>query len=172
MDASDGYEDLDLVLGEPGLVADTRDTDALTEADRPDPVLTGAIDRFDTRRNAARPAVCCLLRVNVAAGDPVSDRILSRLEKAVQAPDFCIRTGAAEYALALDGCDTATARRRLNLMIRLIQLDPAFQAVMPSIWAGVAPVSDEGAAQGLRTARLACDLASFQDSGHVEVVEL
>lgn len=177
---TDGYDSLDFVLGEPGLIEDTRIEDeaaatARTGADS-DQAIQACLARFDRDRARAEPAVTCLIRFAAPAGNALATevtarRILDRMQGALRSPDFCERTDRGDYALGLAGCDADVARKRVALMTRLVAMDPMFVQTM-SLWAGIAPITGTGSLVSLRTAELACDLAAFQPSGHVEVIEL
>lgn len=173
MDTTDGYDGLDFVLGEPGLIEDTRIADAAAEAcvER-DESLHSALCTFDRSRDVAQPAAMCLIRFGGASQDSsTSQRIFDRIQGTIRFPDFCTRSDSGDFAVGLAGCDVDMARKRVALMTRLVQLDPAFDAAT-SVWIGMTPASGDTSAESMRTARLACDLASFQPSGHVEVIEL
>lgn len=176
---TDGYEGLDFALGEPGLIEDTRIADEAAQAQGgvdADEAIHALLSTFDGHRGQDDPATACLVRFQIPAKDDLgasamADRILERMKGAIRSPDLCERTDRGDYALALAGCDVDTARKRVALMLRLVQMDPMFIQPM-SLWAGIAPVTGKDSSLGLRTALLACDLASFQPSGHVEVIEL
>jgi len=175
MDITDGYDGLDFVLSDPGLIEDTRIADAAVDAHiDSDAPLHRALQAFDRSRSVSDPAAMCLIRFrsasSVSDSDATAKRILSRIQGAIRSPDFCTQSDRGDYAIGLAGCDVETARKRVALMTRLVQLDPAFETGT-SVWIGMTPVAGDSA-QGMRTALLACDLAAFQPSGHVEVIEL
>jgi hypothetical protein len=178
MDTSDGYEGLDFGLADPGLIEDTRIAE---EAARQgvDPVavaLAAPLREFDARLESGAPAVACLVRVRTPDADEVSGlvartRMLARLQSAVRAPDLCVAIDGGEVVLVLANCDVDGARKRVGLMMKLIEMDPELSGVQASLWAGIAPV-DRDSMLASRTARLACDLAAFHAPGHIEVVDL
>jgi hypothetical protein len=178
MDITDAYEGLDLVLGEPGLIEDTRVEDAAAAqvAVDADEAVRAALAIFDRARMPEDAGVTCMIRLDRAALDPgaasaVSRRVLDRLRHAIRAPDTCELTDRGDFALALAGCDVETARKRTALMMRLVEMEPILLGKVP-LWAGIAPIGGPDSTASLRTAELACDLAAFQPSGHVEVIEL
>lgn len=177
MDITDGYDNLDFVLSEPGLIQDTRIEDqaaAESGLDADVPVRL-ALAAFDHSRVTRTPATMCLIRFLAPAGQANAgdepQRILERIQGAIRSPDFCARSSRGDYAIGLADCDIDTARKRVALMIRLVQLDAAYDA-STSVWIGMTSVDGVDSAEGMRTALLACDLAAFQPSGHVEVIEL
>lgn len=174
MDTSDGYEGLDFALGEPGAVEDTRVADEAAEfaANDTDELLEEALARFDRRRDRGHPSAICMIRARLAgASEAVAERVLERFNTTIRTPDFCLRAESGEFVLGLSGCDADLARKRIALMLKLVAMEPAMAGVDAAFWAGIAPAMAGDSLPSARTARLACDLAAFQDSGHVEVID-
>lgn len=179
MDTTEVYEGFDLGLADPGLVEDTRidDQAALLAVDPLEAAMSEVLGQFDRLRGSDQPAVGCLIRFKpgAEAGEEVGivaeSRLLERMQSALRAPDVCFPVADGDVALALAGCDVEAARKRVGLLLKLIAMDPLLADATPSLWAGMAPIAQDSR-PALRTARLACDLASFQDSGHIEVIDL
>lgn len=181
MDTSDGYGGLEFVLFEPGEVMDTRQEEAAAvEAQGllPEPAaLVAALAAFGKAADGQAGAAC-MIRIRWPAGlaeattTVVRQRVAERMRRAVRSPDFCVEIAPDEFALCFAGCDAAQARGRVALLLRLVELEPALAGQPASAWAGIArPDRDEGRLS-MRTVRLACELASLQESGHIEVVDL
>jgi hypothetical protein len=178
MDTSDGYEGLDFGLADPGLIEDTRIAEeaARQGVDPVEAAMADPLREFDRRRDSGAPASGCLVRVRTPEADEVTGlvartRMLQRLQSAVRAPDLCLAIDGGEVVLALANCDTEGARKRVGLMMKLIEMDPELNGLQATLWAGIAPV-DRDSMLAMRTARLACDLAAFHAPGHIEVVDL
>jgi hypothetical protein len=178
MDTSDGYEGLDFGLADPGLIEDTRIAEeaARQGIDPVEAAMAGPLREFDARRDTGAPATGCLVRVRTEGTDEVAglvarSRMLERLQSAVRAPDLCLDVEGGEVVLALANCDIEGARKRVGLMLKLIEMDPELGGLQAGLWAGIAPV-DRDSMLAMRTARLACDLAAFHAPGHIEVVDL
>lgn len=181
MDTSDGYGGLEFVLFEPGEVMDTRQEQAAEEDRRqllPEPApLVEALTRFGQAADGQASAAC-MIRIRWPAGlaEPVlslvRSRVAERMRRAVRSPDFCVETSADEFALCFAGCDAAQARGRVALLLRLVELEPALAGQAAAAWAGIARPDRDDGRLSMRTVRLACELASLQDSGHIEVVDL
>ncbi|MBX3724668.1 MAG: hypothetical protein KF823_01975 [Xanthomonadales bacterium] len=181
MDTSDGYGGLEFVLFEPGEVMDTRQEDAAAEERRgllPDPpALVAALAEFGKSADGQASAAC-MIRIQWPAGlseattTVVRNRVAERMRRAVRSPDFCVEMSPDEFALCFAGCDAAQARGRVVLLLRLVELEPALAGKSASAWAGIARPDRDDGRLSMRTVRLACELASLQDSGHIEVVDL
>lgn len=99
-------------------------------------------------------------------------RITEQLVRGYRAPEFGRPVADNEFAVAMFNVDADAARERVQALVASIRAEPALADARPGIWAGVAPVNGSESREALRTARLACELACFQDSGHVEVIDL
>lgn len=174
MDTTDGfdYSGLDFVLYEPGMVVDTRieEQAALQAVEDVDAPLHEAFRSFDHARQAERPAVACLIRVQGADID--GDAVYSKLAGSVRTADRCLRDAQGDYVLALADCDLDMARKRITLMMRLAHIDTNPAVGQASFCAGIAPVQAGESIESMRTARVACELASYQPPGHIEAIEL
>lgn len=145
--------------------------------DQHEQALAASLGQFDGLRPATGAAVGCYLRVRLTGAGEVQTkvvhgRIMDRLRGAIRSPDVCQAMAQGDIAIALAGCDVDAARKRVGLLTRLIEMDPLLAAAAPAIWTGIAPLGRDGSVAGMRTARLACELATFQDSGHIEVIDL
>ena len=174
MDTTEGfdYAGLDFVLYEPGMVEDTRieEEAALKGAEDFDAPLHETLRAFDKGRDAERPAVACLIRIQGADVD--ADAVYTKLAGTLRSVDRCMRDGHGDYVLALADCDTEMARKRITLMMRLAHIEATPAEGQASFCAGIAVANTEDSIESLRTARVACELASYQAAGHIEVVEL
>lgn len=173
MDTSDGYEGLDFALGEPGTVEDTRVADEAEQfAESTDELLEQTLERFDRIRTGQDQRAIGVIRASLAgASEAAGERVLERFAATIRSPDFCVKAENGDFVLGLSGCDTDLARKRIALMLKLVAMEPALGGIDAAFWGGVAPVAAGGSSSSARTARLACDLAAFQDSGHVEVID-
>jgi hypothetical protein len=174
MDTTDGfdYSGMDFVLHEPGMVEDTRieEQAALLVVEDVDAPLHEALRSFDRSRSAEHPAVACLIRIGGGTID--RDAVYNKLAGNVRPADRCLRDGQGDYVLALADCDLDMARKRINLMMRLAHIDVNPAEGQAWFCAGITPVQSGESIQGMRTARVACELASFQSPGHIEAIEL
>lgn len=180
MDSSGDGAILDFDLGELGMIASSEpirghDGPELSQADAD---LDEALKGFSQRVSASdKAASICVLRVGFGpqASETVKNvvrtRTMQKLERATRDGDACVRCGNGDVVLALAGCDVEAARNSIALLMKLFLVEMVHgpQDEM-KISAGIAPcTADARAAQ--RTALLACDLASFQENGYIEVVE-
>lgn len=178
VDTSDSLEEFDFTLGEPGSVADNRAEQA-TEAASGDIELSSLFKDtlhriMQSVRESTIAAAGCVIRVDGLAGlaggalEAAQAQVRAQIARGLRAADACSATRPGEFCVLLGGCDLETARKRVALMLRLVELPDGGET---RAWAGVAPIRHSGE-EALRSARIACDLASFQDSGYVEVIDL
>lgn len=180
MDSSGDGAILDFDLGELGAIASSEpvpDAEHLA-SNQGDLDLDKALAAFDQRVAASgKPSSICVVRVGFGPNASetvkgvVRTRTLQKLERALRDGDVCVRNSNGDVTLALAGCDVESARNSIALQMKLFAVEMVHgpQDEM-KISAGIAPrAGDARAAQ--RTAVLACDLASFQENGFIEVVE-
>lgn len=180
MDSSGDGAILDFDLGELGALASTA-SDKADERMAPTRAESGfedALDAFDRRVAASgKPAVVCMFRISFGpeASETVKTvvrtRSLQKLERAARDGDLCLRWDNNDILLGMTGCNVESARNSIALMMKLFSVEMVHgpnDALKMS--AGIAPY-DRDARAAQRTAQLACDLASFQENGYIEVVE-
>lgn len=180
MDSSGDGAILDFDLGELGMLARSG-PDRDVESRQPSEVeaaFEATLAEFDRRVAAAgKTATFCVFRVGFGprcsetVKTVVRTRTFQKMERSTREGDLCLRCPNGDVLLALTGCDVESARKSITLMMKLFTVEnvhgPDDELKMS---AGIAPYS--GSAQAAqRTALLACDLASFQDNGYIEVVE-
>lgn len=174
MDTSDGYDGLDFALSEPGSIEDTRVADEAARQvnEEADTGIETAIGRFDQARSAHVVSAIGVVRVKLEdASDMAGECVIERFASVMRDPDFCVRAGTGDYVMGLSDCDMELARKRIALMLRLVEMDPSIAGKQAIFWAGIAPATAGDSLPSARTARLACDLAAFQASGHIEVID-
>lgn len=154
-------------------------TSETVEVEDPDQTVFEHLERCDLeRKRRGTPVAVALMRVKFPEGSSAvakvvsQRRVVERLIRGFPTPEFGRMVSEGEYALAMFGVDAVTAQERVRAMVDAIRCEPAMAEAKPSIWAGVSPVSGDSSREALRTARLACELAGFQDSGHVELIDL
>lgn len=180
MDSSGDAAILDFDLGELGAIASSESD---RHADGPLPSsseleLEQALSAFDQQvATSNRPAAVCMVRVGFGplasetVKSVVKTRVLQKFQRAARDGDTCMRCGNGDILLALAGCDVEAARRSISLMMKLFAVEMVHGPEDDmKISAGIAPYSGDARASQ-RTALLACDLASFQENGYIEVVE-
>lgn len=158
-------------------MVDPKGPETVQEQD-PDEAVFEHLARCDgeRKRRGATMAVA-LVRVGFPEGSSAvakvvaQRRIVERLVRGFPAPEFGRMLAEGEYALAMIDVDAAAAQQRVRALVESIQSEPALAEIRPTIRGGVSPVSGDSR-EALRTARLACELAGFQDSGHVELIDL
>ncbi len=180
MDSSGDGAILDFDLGELGALATTAavQADELPTPSQAESEADAAIAAFDLRvASSGKPAVICMFRIGFGplASETVKTvvrtRTLQKLERAAREGDICLRWDNNDILLGMSGCNVEGARNSIALMMKLFSVEmvhgPQDDMKMS---AGIAPYAGDVRATQ-RTAQLACDLASFQENGYIEVVE-
>lgn len=180
MDSSADGAILDFDLGELGMIASSQPTKNMNdvEPNQSDLELGNALNAFDQRlATSGKSASVCVVRIGFGSQasetvkSVVRTRTMQKLERATREGDVCLRVGNDDVVMALSGCDVESARNSMALLMKLFAVEMVHGPNDEmKISAGIAPwTGDARAAQ--RTALLACDLASFQENGYIEVVE-